>query len=152
MKFIGTKQIEAEPMTRGEYNKYRGWTIPADENPKDKGYLVKYNDGYISWSPEKQFEEAYSKKGENPLYDTAVLMKSNDFKERFQAEYIQLKIRYAGLKAMLEKYKAGALPFKPKCSYELLFTQLVYMENYMNVLEERAKVENIELKENFNND
>ena len=144
-KYIGTKQLEAVPMTRGEYNKYRGWTIPADENPEDKGYLVKYSDGYISWSPEKQFKEAYSKTGENPLYDTAVLMKSNDFKERFQAEYLQLKIRYAGLKAMLEKYKAGTLPFKPKCSYELLFTQLVYMENYMNVLEERAKLEDISI-------
>lgn len=142
-KFIGVKQIEAKPMTRGEYNAYRGWTIPADENPKDEGYLVKYNDGYISWSPKKQFEEAYSEIKENPLYDTALLMKSNDFKERFQAEYIQLKIRYKGLKAMLEKYKAGTLPFKPKCSYELLFTQLVHMENYINVLEERAKVEDI---------
>lgn len=152
MKFIGTKQIEAEPMTRGEYYKYRSWVLLDNENPEDKGYFVKYKDEYVSWFPKESFEEAYSKTGENPLYDTAVLMKSNNFKERFQAEYIQLKIRYAGLKAMLEKYKAGALPFKPKCSYELLFTQLVYMENYMNVLEERAKVENIELKENFNND
>ena len=151
-KYTSTKQLEAVPMTRGEYNKYRGWTIPADENPEDKVYLVKYSDGYISWSPEKQFEESYSKTGENPLYDTAVLMKSDDFKERFQAEYIQLKIRYAGLKAMLEKYKAGTLPFKPKCSYKLLFTQLVYMENYMNVLKERAEIENIDLKEKFNND
>lgn len=142
-KFIGTKQIEAEPMTRGEYNRCRGWTIPANENPEDEGYLVKYNDGYISWSPKKQFEEAYSEIGKNPLYDTALLMKRDDFKERFQAEYIQLKIRYNGLKAMLEKYKAGTLSFQPKCSYELLFTQLVYMENYMKVLEERAKVEGI---------
>ncbi len=142
-KFIGTKQIEAEPMTRGEYNQYHGWIIPANENPEDEGYLVKYNDGYISWSPKKQFEESYSTIGENPLYDTALLMKSNDFRERFQAEYIQLKIRYNGLKAMLEKYKAGTLSFQPKCSYELLFTQLVYMKNYMKVLEERAKVEGI---------
>ncbi len=127
IKFIGTKQIEAEPMTRGEYNQYRGWTIPANENPEDEGYLVKYNDGYISWSPKKPFEEAYSEIGENPLYDTAALMKSNDFKERFQAEYIQLKIRYNGLRAMLEKYKAGTLSFQPKCSYELLFyTACVY--------------------------
>lgn len=63
-KYIGTKQIEAEPMTRGDYNKYRGWTIPADENPDDEGYLVKYSDGYISWSPEKVFNEAYKKSGE----------------------------------------------------------------------------------------
>ena len=24
-KYIGTKQIEARPMTRGDYNNYRGW-------------------------------------------------------------------------------------------------------------------------------
>ncbi|EDS80786.1 conserved hypothetical protein, partial [Clostridium perfringens C str. JGS1495] len=32
------------------------------------------------------------------------------------------------------------------CSYELLHTQLVYMECYLNTLEERAKIEGIELK------
>lgn len=57
--YIGTKVIEAKPMNRGDYNKYRGWEIPADENPTDKGYLVKYPDGYESWSPAKVFEEAY---------------------------------------------------------------------------------------------
>ena len=45
-------------MTRGAYNKKRGWTLPKDENPKDKGYLVKYPDGYVSWCPKAQFEEA----------------------------------------------------------------------------------------------
>lgn len=30
-------------MTRGDYNNYRGWTIPKDEDPKDEGYLVKYS-------------------------------------------------------------------------------------------------------------
>lgn len=53
----------------------------------------------------------------NNLQDTISLMNSGDFKERFQAEYFQLKIRYTGLKAMLEKYKAGTLAFQPKCSY-----------------------------------
>ena len=57
--FIGTKIIKASPMTRGEYNHYRGWNIPENENPDDAGYLVEYSDGYQSWSPEKQFEEAY---------------------------------------------------------------------------------------------
>lgn len=63
-KYIGTKQIEAKPMTRGDYNKYRGWTIPADENPADEGYLVQYPDGYDSWSPKRQFEEVYRKSGD----------------------------------------------------------------------------------------
>jgi len=58
-KYIGTKMINAEPMTRGEYNKYRGWTIPVDEDPEDEGYLVTYTDGYRSWSPKAVFEDAY---------------------------------------------------------------------------------------------
>ena len=57
--YIGTKLIKAKPMTRGEYNDFRGWKIPENENPEDKGYLVEYSDGYQSWSPEKQFEDAY---------------------------------------------------------------------------------------------
>lgn len=58
-QYIGTKIIQAKPMNRGEYNKYRGWEIPADENPEDEGYLVKYKDGYESWSPKETFEETY---------------------------------------------------------------------------------------------
>ena len=58
-KYIGTKVLHAKPMTRGEYNSYRGWTVPADENPADEGYLVKYADNYESWSPKAVFEEAY---------------------------------------------------------------------------------------------
>ena len=58
-KYIGTKMIDARPMTRGEYNQYRGWMQPPDENPDDQGYLVRYPDGYESWSPWDVFEEAY---------------------------------------------------------------------------------------------
>lgn len=58
-RYIGTKIIKAKPMTRGEYNHYRGWDIPENENPEDNGYLVEYSDGYQSWSPEKQFKDAY---------------------------------------------------------------------------------------------
>lgn len=39
-KYIRTNIVEAKPMTRGEYNDYRGWTLPADENGEDAGYLV----------------------------------------------------------------------------------------------------------------
>jgi hypothetical protein len=62
-KYVGTKIIKARPMTRGDYNNFRGWTIPADENPNDEGYLVEYEDNYISWSPKKTFDMAYRKSG-----------------------------------------------------------------------------------------
>lgn len=59
-KFIGTKVIEAEPMDRRAYCTMRGWDLPADEDGDDTGFLVKYSDGYISWSPTKQFVDAYN--------------------------------------------------------------------------------------------
>lgn len=67
--YIGTKLIHALPMTRKEYNDYRGWELPANEDGNDEGYLVEYVDGgrandsrhagYISWSPKDVFERAY---------------------------------------------------------------------------------------------
>lgn len=68
-QYIGVKLIHAKPMTRLEYNVYRGWDLPTNENPDDPGYLVEYTDGgqanhpdhtgYISWSPEAVFNNAY---------------------------------------------------------------------------------------------
>ncbi len=67
--FIGTKIVKSQPMTRLQYNIYRGWGLPAHENGADAGYLVEYTDGgkpnhpdhvgYISWSPKEQFDNAY---------------------------------------------------------------------------------------------
>jgi GMP synthase-like glutamine amidotransferase len=67
--YIGTKMIRARPMSRGEYNSFRGWEIPADEDPSDAGHLVEYLDGgkanvegfagYVSWSPADVFDKSY---------------------------------------------------------------------------------------------
>ena len=67
--YVGTKVVYATPMNRAEYNEYRGWELPANENGADEGYLVEYADGgrandsrhagYISWSPKDVFERAY---------------------------------------------------------------------------------------------
>lgn len=80
------------------------------------------------------------------LKDTIEMMVSVDYKERFKAEYLQLKIRINGLRNMLKKYKAGTLPFTPSCSYDLLNGQLKAMELYATYLEERAEIEGIDLK------
>lgn len=68
-RHIGTKIVDAKPMTRAVYNQLRGWDLPADENGDDEGYLVQYTDGgkpnfagfegYVSWSPKEQFDQAY---------------------------------------------------------------------------------------------
>lgn len=79
------------------------------------------------------------------LQDTVDLMLGADFKDRFKAEYYQLDNRIAGLERMLKGYREGTLDFTPNCSYDLLHTQLVYMKGYKEILEERIKIENIEL-------
>ena len=58
-KYLGVKLIEAEPMNLGDYNKFKGWDISKDEDPKKEGYKVKYSDSYISWSPKEEFEKSY---------------------------------------------------------------------------------------------
>ena len=79
------------------------------------------------------------------LVETINLMNSEDYKERFKAEYYQTKIRYDKLHRMLIKYQANTLIFTPKCSYELLKEQAMYMGNYLRTLEVRAEIEGIEL-------
>lgn len=82
------------------------------------------------------------------LQETSNMMCSADYKERFKAEYLQLKIRINGLSNMLKKYEEGTLPFKPSCSINLLKRQLRAMKMYAQSLEERAAIEKIELRGN----
>lgn len=50
---------EITPMTRAEYNKIRGWELPANENGDDTGFHLVYPNGHQNWFPEKQFNELY---------------------------------------------------------------------------------------------
>jgi len=69
LAYIGTKLINARPMSRWAYNVFRGWNLPVDEDGNDEGYLVEYvnsttsntdmYEGYISWSPKVEFEDVY---------------------------------------------------------------------------------------------
>lgn len=79
------------------------------------------------------------------LVDTINLMNSADYKDRFKAEYYQLKIRTEKLHKMLVKYRAGTLNFTPSCSYELLNEQVSYMHGYLHTLEVRAEIEGIDI-------
>ena len=73
------------------------------------------------------------------------MMTSEDYKERFKAEYYQLKARYDALHRMLVKYHAKTLDFTPTCSIALLTEQKRYMGEYLRCLEIRAELENIKL-------
>ena len=79
------------------------------------------------------------------LRDTIELMNSEDYKDRFKAEYLQTKIRYNKLHTMLVKNEAGTLDFKPTCPISTLMTQKRYMGEYLRCLEIRAEIEGIEL-------
>ena len=60
MKYIRMHQVEAEPMTHGDFMKRMGaiHDMMSEQDAKAEGYLVVYPDGYKSWCPKAQFEAA----------------------------------------------------------------------------------------------
>lgn len=80
------------------------------------------------------------------LSNTVDKMLSEDYKERFIAEYHQLSIRHDGLKKMLDNWDKGNLNFIPTCPRSTYDLQIKAMNDYRAVLEARAVMENIDLK------
>ena len=81
------------------------------------------------------------------LKDTIILMNSSDYKDRFKAEYYQVKIRYNKLQDMINKWDNGLLNFTPTCPREIYNDQLKSMFNYLSILESRGIIENINISE-----
>ena len=79
------------------------------------------------------------------LIETKEMMCEKDYRVRFIAEYLQLKIRYDKLHRMIVRYEAGTLDFTPDCSLELLKKQASLMGQYLYVLEMRAEIEGVDL-------
>lgn len=67
------------------------------------------------------------------------------YQKRFVIEYRELDERIRKLGDMLRRWDAGELDFTPSCPYELLSRQLNHMNEYRLILEERAKIEGIDL-------
>lgn len=68
------------------------------------------------------------------LADTAEMMMSEDYKERFRAEYGQVAIRHQKLKAMLEKWDKGELNFTPTCprsTYDLQIKAMATISQFL---------------------
>lgn len=76
---------------------------------------------------------------------TVPYMLSEDYTDRFKAEYYQLIIRFFKLNSMLTQLNEGTLDFEPTCPKNVLEKQMDIMQDYMNVLCERSKIENISL-------
>lgn len=57
----------------------------------------------------------------NDLSGTVKLMTDDDYRNRFRAEYYQLKIRLEHLNAMLDEYRKGTLGYEPDCPFDVLY-------------------------------
>lgn len=143
MKYIGIKFVDAAPMT-AEVAKEKGYRV---NNNIGGGYEVTYEDGYKSWCPKDVFEKHNFVVKNEVLAKTCESMVSPDYKERFKAEYIQLKNRFDGLKKMLDAWDDKKLSFVPTCPRDLYGEQVTDMELYLRVLERRAKLEDIDLSD-----
>ena len=94
------------------------------------------------------------------LADTVGLMNSEDYRDRFVAEYIQTKIRYERLKDFNTKIEAsvrtrgldnGVDEPIHACPAGLLREQQAAMGEYLHHLEVRAKIEDIDLEDTIQN-
>lgn len=79
------------------------------------------------------------------LEKTVELMTSDDYQDRFKAEYYQLANRANKLRKMIRAYGKDELDFEPKCSVDILTWQLKTMDEYIYILKRRAEIEGIEL-------
>ncbi len=87
------------------------------------------------------------------LRETAEMMNSADYKERFKAEYWQTKIRYEKLKKFNTRIEAAGWygpnrdeTLKHGCPESLLREQQNVMGQYLHMLEVRAEIEKIDLE------
>jgi hypothetical protein len=132
-RYRGTKELFAKPMTRGDYNAYRGWPAPEGEDQTVPGYLVEYTDGgeanhpdhegYISWTPADVFVRAYSS--------------CETFKDRLAIQGDELEDRVGKLSGFIGTTNFEKLPVEQQY---LLRGQLGLMRAYSSVLEARISL------------
>nr|UWG82540.1 MAG: Protein of unknown function (DUF2829) [Bacteriophage sp.] len=127
-KYIGTKQIEAEPMTMGEaYEKglLRANRKPDADYAEHIGYHVKYKDGYESWSPADVFDEAYK------CADT--------FLDRLEVERKELMERFEKCAVFVDSEKFREVVKEDYPAF-LLSLQREFMGRYLAILEQRMAI------------
>jgi hypothetical protein len=81
------------------------------------------------------------------LRETIELMTSENYHDRFKAEYYQLVIRYKRLVKRMQMWDDGTLEFEPNCPRGTYNLQMKFMADYIAVLESRAAIEGIELED-----
>lgn len=80
-RYIGTKIVAAKTMTRLEYNQYRCWELPENENGSDQGFLIEHleggeseHDNHVSWLPKELFDKTYQGTDQNMSFGHAIEM------------------------------------------------------------------------------
>ena len=137
-KYIGTKQIEAEPMTFGEAfekNLLQADGLEPTEAEKSKtGYHVKDKYGCESWYPAEPFEEVYKC--------------ANTFLDLLMIEYKELVKRFEKCTAFVDSEKFREVVKEDYPAF-LLYMQGKAMENYLVALSNRIDYAN-GVKKEFN--
>ena len=125
-KYIGTKQVEAEPMTMGDaYSKglLQAGRVPSEAEKDKAGYHVKYKDGYESWSPAEPFEEAYKC--------------ADSFLDRLHIEHDDLFDKFEKCAVFVDSDKFREV-IKEDYPAFLLWLQCEFMGRYAAILEQPA--------------
>lgn len=131
-KFIGHISVIATAMSREEYNQYRGWALPANENGLDKGFLVNYEaTGHQAWMKDTDF---------NKLFNPA-----DTFLDRLEDEKAELDKKLEGLNKTLDVVAKPSFISDQQWIY--MTRQQYTMRQYSQILAHRmaeAKGETVE--------
>lgn len=124
-KYIVKKQIQAEPMTKGDAymkNILISDNIPTTEEDKaTPGYKVVDEDGYVSWSPEETFKKAY--RCIETYVDRLIIEKDElheklEKLEKFLATEDFAKLKFVDKKLLESQYQT-------MCLYEIVLTERI---------------------------
>jgi hypothetical protein len=115
--YIGVKEVEAKPM-----NKYEFFISHKCKEDNEEGYMVKYPDGYESWCPKRQFEEA-----NRPFesFTDRLLVEAQDTAERLN--YLNIFMGSAHFPVLSREAK------------DLLYAQQRSMSKYVQILGQRLE-------------
>lgn len=118
--FTCHKTVKASKMSKLEYAKLMGNPEPYEDEP---GYVVVYEDGYVSWSPAKAFEDGYRL--------------SETFTDRLKIEMEDLEEKCQKLEDFISSGKIESLE---EIHQNLLKTQFYAMAAYYGAVRTRYEL------------
>lgn len=126
-RYLGKKEVMASPMSMVDaYDRgllQSGFKFLRVDKDRE-GYLVKYDNGYQSWSPKDVFDNSYK------VIDTPL--------DRLYLEFNELSDRYNKLVFFLEK--EGAMGLVGDVQFGLMEEQRDLMKGYIDILKERIEL------------